>query len=133
MNKIIIHQDGNKFYNADMVSFANIDSGGISLHVNNASVGFGRYKNSKRREKAFKMLQEFLSGRFTMPKEEELEYIDDFVFMCPSCNCKNKIAAETLFQKSDYDLKFGAIHRDPNFYCSACGNMFSLCQLTKGR
>lgn len=128
MNRIVIHQSKNKFYNADMISFVNMDNGGITLHVNNGEVDFGRYKDASRKQKAFEMLQDFLSGRFVMPKEEDLEYINDFVFVCPECGCKNKITMETLSKLSNRTLKPGAATPDPTFFCSACGNKFSLHQ-----
>lgn len=118
MNKIVINQNKDKFYNSDAILFVNIDSGGITLHTRNVEIDFGRYEHDTRKRKAFEMLQDFLSGRFTMPTEKELEYIDDISYTCQECGCKNKIPAETYLKIVNYNIDRSC----SSVYCSVCGN-----------
>lgn len=118
MNKIVINQSKDKFYNSDAILFVNIDSGGITLHTRNAEIDFGRYEHDTRKRKAFEMLQDFLSGRFTMPTEKDLEYIDDISYTCQKCGCKNKIPVETYSKIANRNMD----RTYPSIYCSVCGN-----------
>ncbi len=126
---IIVNQDKNSFYNTDKILSVSEDSGGISIKTHNASIPVGRYESEVIKKRVLSMLEDFMAGKFEMPKEEEMEGMTDIAFVCKKCNMKNKVPYKTMLKLSEEQQGRWQTGANAEFYCCACGNRTKLSEI----
>lgn len=124
---IIVNQDRDKFFNMDKILSVSENSGGISLKTHNADIPVGKYESETIKRRVLLMIENFMAGKFEMPKEEDMESITDIVFACKRCNEKNKIPYKTMLKITQQ--KGWQSRPDAEFYCCACGNVNKLSEI----
>lgn len=90
MNKIVINQNKDKFYNSDAILFVNIDSGGITLHTRNAEIDFGRYEHDTRKRKLLKCFKIFFLDALQCRRKRNLNILTIFPTRARSAVVKTK-------------------------------------------
>lgn len=126
---IIVNQDGSGCYNTDKILSVSEDSGGISVKTHNASIPVGRYESEIVKRRVLSTIENFMVGKFEMPKEEEMENVTDIAFVCKKCNAKNKVPYKTMLKLSEEQQKKWQTWIDIEFYCCACGNKTKLSEI----
>lgn len=118
--KSLTTQQKDKIVNIEQCDSVWIDSGGLSVNINTGQVLIGRYDCEEKRKYVLNKIQEFCSGCFTMPQNEELDFLNEVKMKCDNCGAEMPIPLseknlKDITRTGHGGIPFGKV------YCWKCG------------
>lgn len=92
----------------------------MSVNINTGQVLIGRYDSEEKRKYVLNKIQEFCSDCFTMPQNEELDFLNEVKMKCDNCGAEMPIPLseknlKDITRTGHGGIPFGKV------YCWKCG------------